>query len=292
MMEGGIRLSSITKRFGATAANDGVDLVLKRGEIHALLGENGAGKSTLMNVLSGVYAPDEGSIFIEGEQVAFRSPWDAVRRGIGMVHQHFQLVEAFSVVDNVLLGATDTGMRLDRRGAARKIEAVGRQHGLLADPHALIWQLTVGERQKVEILKLLYRGADLLLLDEPTSMLTPAEADDLYKALRGLADAGKYVVFITHKLREVAAAADQVTVMRYGRVVASLSRGEAARSDLAPSWSAPRCLSVHLSASNRRARSLSRSRMRGRRACTAPATSKESISSCDTAKFWDRGCCR
>ncbi len=231
-MEGGIRLSSITKRFGAPAANDGVDLVLKRGEIHALLGENGAGKSTLMNVLSGVYAPDEGSIFIEGERVAFRSPWDAVRRGIGMVHQHFQLVEAFSVVDNVLLGATDTGMRLDRRGAARKIEAVGRQHGLLADPHALIWQLTVGERQKVEILKLLYRGADLLLLDEPTSMLTPAEADDLYKALRGLADAGKYVVFITHKLREVAAAADQVTVMRYGRVVASLSRGEAARSDL------------------------------------------------------------
>src|SRR5260370_681173 len=180
----GVLLSSISKRFGETVANDRVDLTLRRGEIHALLGENGAGKSTLMNILSGVYLPDSGEIFIDGEKTKFRSPWDAVRRGIGMVHQHFQLVNAFSVLDNILLGATDSSLRLNRREAAARVEAVGREHGLHIDPHALIWQLTVGQRQKVEILKLLYRGADLLLLDEPTSMLTPGEAADLYLALR------------------------------------------------------------------------------------------------------------
>jgi general nucleoside transport system ATP-binding protein len=230
--EAGVVLSSISKRFGETVANDGVDLILRRGEIHALLGENGAGKSTLMNILSGVYLPDSGEIFIDGEKTKFRSPWDAVRRGIGMVHQHFQLVNAFSVLDNILLGATDSSLRLNRREAAARVEAVGREHGLHIDPHALIWQLTVGQRQKVEILKLLYRGADLLLLDEPTSMLTPGEAADLYLALRRLADAGKYVVFITHKLREVTAAADRVTVLRRGRSVASLGRSEASIQEL------------------------------------------------------------
>jgi general nucleoside transport system ATP-binding protein len=222
----GVLLSSISKRFGEIVANDRVDLVLKRGEIHALLGENGAGKSTLMNILSGVYRPDSGEIFIEGEKTSFRSPWDSVRRGIGMVHQHFQLVNAFSVLDNILLGTTETSLRLRRREAAERVEAVGHEHGLHVDPDALIWQLTVGQRQKVEILKLLYRGADLLLLDEPTSVLTPGEAADLYLALRRLADAGKYVVFITHKLHEVAATADRVTVLRRGRVVASLGRSE------------------------------------------------------------------
>src|SRR5258708_117828 len=202
----GVLLSSISKRFGETVANDRVDLTLRRGEIHALLGENGAGKSTLMNILSGVYMPDSGEIFIDGEKTRFRSPWDAVRRGIGMVHQHFQLVNAFSVLDNILLGATESSLRLHRREAAQRVEAVGREHGLHIDPHALIWQLTVGQRQTAEILKLLYRGADFLLLDEPTSMLTPGEAADLYVALRRLAHAGQYVVFITHKLREVAAA--------------------------------------------------------------------------------------
>jgi simple sugar transport system ATP-binding protein len=185
-----------------------------------------------MNILSGVYAPDQGEIIIGGEKVKFRSPWDAVRRGIGMVHQHFQLVDAFSVLDNILLGAAETSLRLDRGEAAARIDAVGREHGLHVDPNALIWQLSVGQRQKVEILKLLYRGADLLLLDEPTSMLTPAEADDLYRALRRLADAGKYVVFITHKLREVAATADRVTVLRRGRVVASRPRSEASIPEL------------------------------------------------------------
>jgi general nucleoside transport system ATP-binding protein len=228
----GVLLSSISKRFGEIVANDRVDLTLRRGEIHALLGENGAGKSTLMNILSGVYLPDSGEIFIDGEKTKFRSPWDAVRRGIGMVHQHFQLVTAFSVLDNILLGATDSSLRLHRREAADRVEAVGREHGLHIDPQALIWQLTVGQRQKVEILKLLYRGADFLLLDEPTSVLTPGEAADLYLALRRLADAGKYVVFITHKLHEVAATADRVTVLRRGRVVASLGRSEASIHEL------------------------------------------------------------
>ena len=221
-----IHLSSITKHFGEVAANDSVNLTLRRGEIHALLGENGAGKSTLMNILSGVYLPDQGEIVIAGEKVRFRSPWDAVRRGIGMVHQHFQLVDAFSVLDNVLLGAAETSLRLNRRLAATRVEAVAREHGLHVNPNALVWRLTVGQRQKVEILKLLYRGTNLLLLDEPTSMLTPSEADDLYLALRRLADAGKYVVFITHKLREVAATADRVTVLRRGRVVASKKKSE------------------------------------------------------------------
>jgi ABC-type uncharacterized transport system ATPase subunit len=228
----GVFLSSICKNFGEIVANDRIDLALKRGEIHALLGENGAGKSTLMNILSGVYLPDSGEIFIDGENTRFRSPWDAVRRGIGMVHQNFQLVNAFSVLDNILLGAADTSLRLRRREAAERVEAVGREHGLHIDPYAMIWQLTVGQRQKVEILKLLYRGADLLLLDEPTSVLTPSEAADLYLALRRLADAGKYVVFITHKLHEVAAAADRVTVLRRGRVVASLGRSEASIQEL------------------------------------------------------------
>jgi general nucleoside transport system ATP-binding protein len=227
-----IYLSSITKRFGEVLANDGVDLTLRRGEIHALLGENGAGKSTLMSILSGVYMPDRGEIIIEGEKARFRSPWDAVRRGIGMVHQHFQLVDAFSVLDNILLAATETSLRLNRRDAAARIEAVGRAHGLHINPNTLIWQLTVGQRQKVEILKLLYRGANLLLLDEPTSMLTPSEADDLYIALRRLAQSGKYVVFITHKLREVAATADRVTVLRHGRVIASVRQSEASISEL------------------------------------------------------------
>ena len=224
--KGEIQLSSITKQFGEVVANDSVDLTLRCGEIHALLGENGAGKSTLMNILSGVYLADRGDIIIAGQKVRFRSPWDAVRRGIGMVHQHFQLVDAFSVLDNVLLGAAETSLRLNRREAAWRIEAVGREHGLHINPNALVWRLTVGQRQKVEILKLLYRGAELLLLDEPTSMLTPTEADDLYLALRRLADSGKYVVFITHKLREVAATADRVTVLRRGRVVASKEKSE------------------------------------------------------------------
>jgi ABC-type uncharacterized transport system ATPase subunit len=221
-----IFLSAITKQFGGVVANDGVDLTLRPGEIHALLGENGAGKSTLMNILSGVYLPDKGDIFIRGEKIRFRSPWDAVRRGIGMVHQHFQLVDAFTVLDNVLLGSGETSLRLNRKNAAKRVESVGHEHGLHVDPNAFVWQLTVGQRQKVEILKLLYRGANLLLLDEPTSMLTPSEADDLYVALRRLAAAGKYVVFITHKLREVVATADRVTVLRRGRVVATKSGTE------------------------------------------------------------------
>jgi simple sugar transport system ATP-binding protein len=223
----GVQLRGICKRFGATLANQDVNLDLRRGEIHAILGENGAGKSTLMNILSGVYLPDAGSITIDGEPVHFRSPRDAVRRGVGMVHQHFHLADAFTVIDNILLGATDEPFLLNRRRASKRLDELGREHALHVPADAYVWQLAVGEKQKVEILKLLFRGADLLLLDEPTSMLTPAEADELYVALRRLAEAGKYIVFITHKLREVVAVADRVTVLRGGRVVASLPRSEA-----------------------------------------------------------------
>jgi simple sugar transport system ATP-binding protein len=222
-----IRLSGITKRFGGLVANAGIDLTLRRGEIHALLGENGAGKSTLMNILSGVYQPDEGVIVAGGERLRLRSPRDAVRLGIGMVHQHFQLIDAFSVLDNVLLATGGGSFRLDRRGAAQRLVEVSRRHGLTVTPDAPVWQLTVGERQRVEIVKLLYRGAELLLLDEPTAVLTPAEAEDLYRALRQLAEAGKFVVFITHKLNEVIAAADRITVLRQGRVVTTLDRAAA-----------------------------------------------------------------
>jgi len=227
-----IVMSSITKHFGDIVANDFIDLTLKRGEIHALLGENGAGKSTLMNILSGVYLPDHGEITVSGQQIRFRSPWDAVRRGIGMVHQHFQLVDAFSVLDNILLGSAETSLRLNRREAVMRIKALGQEHGLHIDPDAMIWQLSVGQRQKVEILKLLYRQAEVLLLDEPTSMLTPSEADDLYLTLRRLAESGRSIVFITHKLREVAETADRVTVLRRGRVVASLGKAEASIQEL------------------------------------------------------------
>ena len=222
-----IRLSGITKQFGGLVANAGIDLTLRRGEIHALLGENGAGKSTLMNILSGVYQPDEGEIVAGGERLRLRSPRDAVRLGIGMVHQHFQLVDAFSVLDNVLLAAGGGRFRLDRRGAVERLAEVSRRHGLAVTPDAPVWQLTVGERQRVEIVKLLYRGAELLLLDEPTAVLTPAEAEELYRALRQLAQAGKFIVFITHKLNEVMAAADRITVLRQGRVVATVDRAAA-----------------------------------------------------------------
>lgn len=226
-------LRGITKQFQGIAANDGIDLKLVKGEIHALLGENGAGKTTLMNILTGLYRPDGGEISVWGESVRFRSPKDALQRGIGMVHQHFQLVDVFTVTENVLLGARSSGFRLRREQTAKTVAELARSHGLAVDPAAAIWQLSVGERQRVEILKLLFRGAELLILDEPTAVLTPGEADDLYRALRRLADQGKAVVFITHKLKEVMAAADRVTVLRGGRVVGSMRKDETSAEQLA-----------------------------------------------------------
>ncbi|HLF26170.1 MAG TPA: ABC transporter ATP-binding protein [Anaerolineae bacterium] len=210
----------ITKRFPGVLANDRVDFNLAKGEVHALLGENGAGKTTLMNILYGLYHPDEGEIGVNGRRVAIHDPNDAIARGIGMVHQHFMLVPVFTVTENIMLGnETLRGPTLDRRTAAARIRELSQQYGLDIDPTALIEDLPVGVQQRVEIVKALYRRAEILILDEPTAVLTPQEADDLFRIIRGLTEQGVSIIFITHKLKEVLAIADRITVMRRGRVV-------------------------------------------------------------------------
>jgi simple sugar transport system ATP-binding protein len=226
-------MRGITKRFPGVLANDHVDLEVYPGEVMALLGENGAGKSTLMNVLSGLYRPDEGEILIHGWPVHLHSPRDAIAHGIGMVHQHFMLVETLTVAENVILGLDTVGWVPRMEEVHRQIEALSEQYGLRVDPTAYIWQLSVGEQQRVEILKLLYRGADILILDEPTAVLTPQESADLSRTLRRMADEGKAVIFITHKLDEVMAFADRVTVLRAGKVVATLRTAETNKVELA-----------------------------------------------------------
>ena len=211
-------LRAITKRFPGVVADDRVDLSLREGEIHALVGENGAGKSTLMRVLYGLYAPDDGEILARGHPVRIGSPRDAIARGIGMVHQHFMLVARFTVAENIMLGA-EGGPILDRAGAEQRIRELADAYGFVVDPGRRVESLSVGEQQRVEILKALYRGVDLLILDEPTAVLTPPEADLLFANLRKLRDGGKTVVFISHKLDEVLSIADRITVLRRGRVV-------------------------------------------------------------------------
>jgi simple sugar transport system ATP-binding protein len=212
-----VELRGVTKRFPRVVANDRVDFAATAGEVHALVGENGAGKSTLMKMLAGIYAPDEGEIRVGGELLPPGDPRAAIRRGVGMVHQHFMLVPVFTVLENVVLGAEPVhGPLLDlARGRARIVE-LAKQFGLRIDPDARIEDLSVGEQQRVEIMKVLYRGAQVLVLDEPTAVLTPAEVDDLIRVLKGLKEQGKTVIFITHKLREVMALSDRVTVMRQG----------------------------------------------------------------------------
>ncbi len=228
-----VQMRGITKRFPGVLANDHVDLDVYPGEVLALLGENGAGKSTLMNILSGLYRPDEGQIIIHGRPIHLRSPRDAIAHGIGMVHQHFMLVESLTVAENVVLGLDSTGFVLNLKQVGEELAALAARYGLPVDPDAYIWQLSVGEQQRVEILKLLYRGADVLILDEPTAVLTPQEAADLATTLRQMADEGKAVIFITHKLDEVMAFADRVTVLRAGRVVATLPTQETTKAELA-----------------------------------------------------------
>src|SRR5690349_7979313 len=190
----------IVKRFPGVLANDHVNFDLRQGEIHALLGENGAGKSTLMNVLYGLYQPDEGQVLVDGEPVQFASPRDAIARGIGMVHQHFMLVPPLTVTENIMLGAESRrGIFLDRATAAARIRALSTQYGLDVNPDAIVGDLSVGAQQRVEILKAFYRDANVLILDEPTAVLTPQEADDLFVIMRGLRAEGKSIVFITHK---------------------------------------------------------------------------------------------
>lgn len=225
----------ITKRFPGVLANDHINLTLNRGEILALLGENGAGKSTLMNMLYGLYHPDEGEIWIKGEQVRLRSPHDAIARGIGMVHQHFQLVPVMTVAENVMLGAevTSFGGHLNRRAARRRVRDLSQQYGLEVDPAAVIEDLPVGMQQRVEIIKALYRNADILILDEPTAVLTPQESNELFRIMRDLAEQGVSIIFITHKLKEVLAVADRIMVLRSGRVVGETLPAESTEASLA-----------------------------------------------------------
>ncbi|OGO14330.1 MAG: heme ABC transporter ATP-binding protein [Chloroflexi bacterium RBG_13_68_17] len=216
-----IEMRAITKRFPGVLANDAVDFDLRPGEIHALLGENGAGKSTLMNVLTGLYRPDQGGIWVQGQAVAFNSPRDAINRGIGMVHQHFMLVPTQTVTENVLLGLDKPAFFIDLPQCDKVIADLARQYGLEVDPRAKIWQLSVGEQQRVEILKMLYRGVQVLIMDEPTAVLAPQEILQLFDTLRSMVAGGKSVIFISHKLDEVMRIADRVTVLRKGCVTAA-----------------------------------------------------------------------
>ncbi|MBK8430495.1 MAG: ABC transporter ATP-binding protein [Chloroflexi bacterium] len=211
---------NITKRFPGVLANDKVNFVLKKGEIHALLGENGAGKSTLMNVIYGLYRPDEGETLVNEQPVIINNPNDAIAHGIGMVHQHFMLVPVFTVAENIMLGSEEMrGLSLDVNVARQKIRQLAADYGLEVDPDALIEELPVGLQQRVEIVKALYRQANILVLDEPTAVLTPQEAEDLFKVMHQPTSRGVSIIFITHKLKEVLAVADSVTVMRRGQVV-------------------------------------------------------------------------
>ena len=219
MSDAVLEMRSIGKRFPGVIANDGVDFTAKAGEIHALLGENGAGKSTLMSILSGLYRPDEGEIRIKGEKVTFRSPRDAMGAGVGMIHQHFKLIPPFTVAENIVLGVKGTPQFMKKETLERKVAALAEKFGLETDPSIRIAQLSVGEQQRVEILKVLYRGADILILDEPTTVLTPQEVGELFKIMRSLAKRGCAVIVITHKLDEVMEIADKITVLRKGRLV-------------------------------------------------------------------------
>lgn len=225
-----VEMIGITKRFPGVVANDNVSFTILPGEVHALLGENGAGKSTLSNVLTGLYRPDSGSVRIAGQDVRFSSPRDAISHGIGMVHQHFRLVPTFTVAENIELGRTEP---LRRKSSEARIRDLAEQFGLPVDPSAKVWQLSVGEQQRVEILKALDRNANVLILDEPTAVLTPQEAETLFATLRAMVNGGRSVVFISHKLDEVMAVSDRVTVLRDAKNVGTVEVATTTKRELA-----------------------------------------------------------
>jgi general nucleoside transport system ATP-binding protein len=228
-----IEMRGIVKRFPGVVANDGIDFRVRKGEVHALLGENGAGKSTLMNILFGLYHPDEGEIRVAGKTVRFHGPRDAVEHGLGMVHQHFMLIPRFTVTENVIMGSEGPGLTLDRAAAARRVAEIAQRYGLAVDPDARVGDLPVGVQQRVEILRALYQGGTTLILDEPTALLTPQEVEELYAILERLRQGGDTIVFITHKLREVAAISDRVTVIRRGKTVGTRVTAETTAEELA-----------------------------------------------------------
>jgi len=228
-----LEVKNVTKAFPGVIANDSVHLTVKSGEVHAILGENGAGKSTLMKLIYGLYQPDSGEIFLDGQRVKFNSPKDAIHAGIGMVHQHFMLIPAFTVAENVVLGEEPGGIRYRKKEAERKVKALSERYRLDIDPSAKVEQLSVGLQQRVEILKSFYRQAKLLILDEPTALLTPQETEELFDVIRHLRAQGVPILFISHKLDEVRSIADRVTVMRAGKTVDTVPIGDATSQDLA-----------------------------------------------------------
>ena len=229
-----IEMKKIVKKFGDFTANENIDLTVHKGEIHALLGENGAGKSTLMNVLYGLHQPTSGEIYIDEKKVEIANPNIAIDLGIGMVHQHFMLVETFTVVENIILGMeTTNGVRLDTKKAKQEVEEISKKYGLYVEADAKIQDISVGMQQRVEILKALYRGADILILDEPTAVLTPQEIDELIKIIEQLSDQGKTIIIITHKLREIKAMADYCTIIRRGKKIDTVKVSDVTEEDLA-----------------------------------------------------------
>ena len=230
-----IQMKNITKKFGDFVANDNINLTVHKGEVHALLGENGAGKSTLMNILYGLYTPTSGEIYINEELVNIENPSVAISKGIGMVHQHFMLIGTFTVAQNIILGSETTKFMgtLDMNKAIKDVEEISKRYGLAIDPMAKVDDISVGMQQRVEILKALYRGADMLILDEPTAVLTPQEIEDLIKIIRNLTKEGKSVIIITHKLKEIKAIADHCTVIRRGKYIDTVKVDEVTEDDLA-----------------------------------------------------------
>lgn len=226
-----IEMRGITKHFGSVVANENVDLTVRRGEILSVLGENGSGKTSLMNMLAGIYFPDAGHIYVEGREVVIRSPKDAFALGIGMIHQHFKLVDVLTAAENIILGLPGK-LRLDMREVEREIRALTEKYGFEIDPHEKIYEMSVSQKQTVEIVKMLYRGANILILDEPTAVLTPQETDRLFQVLRNMRDQGHSIIIITHKLNEVLSLSDRVAVLRKGHSVGSIQTSEATEKSL------------------------------------------------------------